>query len=138
MAPAAPDSDGKSLRSQGLLPALGVGAAVYFTTGLISLSTLGLVGIGAGGGYVVGSWAADKFRELRCQKAMDRLHPQLKVALTQWKAFVAGRVPGREPTQEEAAALFQEFEQQQPSNAEQVRGFVQARGGTVGAPSMSA
>uniref|UniRef100_A0A7S4PWQ8 Uncharacterized protein n=1 Tax=Alexandrium monilatum TaxID=311494 RepID=A0A7S4PWQ8_9DINO len=138
MAPAAPSGEGKGLRSEGLLPALGVGAVVYFTTGLVSLSTLGLVGVGAGVGYGVGSWAVDKFREMRCKNAMDRLHPALKVALQQWQAFLASRVPGRQPTHEEAAALFAEFEQMQPSNAEQVRNFVQKHGGSVGGMAMSA
>ena len=51
---------------------VGVGAAVYFTLSAISLSTLGLVGIGAGVGYGVGSWAVDKIRQKRCEKQMDR------------------------------------------------------------------
>ena len=51
---------------------VGVGAAVYFTLSAISLSTLGLVGIGAGVGYGVGSWAVDKIRQKRCEKQMNR------------------------------------------------------------------
>mmetsp|Transcript_2781 Transcript_2781/g.7465 ORF Transcript_2781/g.7465 Transcript_2781/m.7465 type:complete len:141 (-) Transcript_2781:49-471(-) len=140
MAPAPQGGDGgRALRSEGLLPALGVGAAVYFTVGAFSLSTIGLIGIGAGVGYGAGSWVKDKYREFRCKNAIDKLHPAVKVALQQWEAFLASRIPGRKPTRDEALQLFTEFEQLQPSNAEQVRSFVHARGGdTVGNVAMSA
>ncbi len=49
-------------RSKGfLLPVVGLGAAGYFVSGLVSLSTLGLLGIGVGVGYGVGTWAADAY-----------------------------------------------------------------------------
>ncbi|CAK9010001.1 Uncharacterized protein SCF082_LOCUS10492 [Durusdinium trenchii] len=130
MAP--PQSSG--LRSEGLLPAVGVGAAVYFTLSAISLSTLGLVGVGAGVGYGVGSWAVEKIRQKRCEKQMEMLPAELKAALTQWHAFLASRL-GRDsqPNPAEAEAFFAEFAQLQPFYAQQVQNFVHAHGGsTVG------
>mmetsp|Transcript_82999 Transcript_82999/g.231630 ORF Transcript_82999/g.231630 Transcript_82999/m.231630 type:complete len:170 (+) Transcript_82999:90-599(+) len=125
-------SDSKSnIRSEALLPAAGVAAAVYFCVGAVSLSTLGLVGIGAGVGYSVGNWAVDKFKDMRCQNAMERLPPATKVALQQWQTFLAARCPGRQPTAAEAEALFMEFAQMQPSNAQHVNNFVHAHGGST-------
>ena len=118
------------LRSEGLLPAVGVGAAVYFTLSAISLSTLGLVGIGAGVGYGVGSWAVDKIRQKRCEKQMDKLPEELKQALQQWQAFLASRL-GRQPNPAEAEAIFAEFAQMQPFYAQQVQNFVHAHGGST-------
>mmetsp|Transcript_88922 Transcript_88922/g.247032 ORF Transcript_88922/g.247032 Transcript_88922/m.247032 type:complete len:166 (+) Transcript_88922:80-577(+) len=129
---AAPGGDKGAINSEALLPAAGVGAFVWLT-GMASLSTLGLVGLGAGIGYGVGSWAVDKLKEKRCQNAMDKLPPALKVALHQWQAFLNARLPGRQPNPAEAEALFAEFAQLQPSNAQQVQNFVHSHGGsTVG------
>lgn len=113
---------------------VGVGAAVYFTLSAISLSTLGLVGVGAGVGYGVGSWAVEKIRQKRCEKQMEMLPAELKAALTQWHAFLASRL-GRDsqPNPAEAEAFFAEFAQLQPFYAQQVQNFVHAHGGsTVG------
>mmetsp|Transcript_98493 Transcript_98493/g.234487 ORF Transcript_98493/g.234487 Transcript_98493/m.234487 type:complete len:155 (-) Transcript_98493:253-717(-) len=128
MAP--PQANDKGLRSEGILPAVGVGAAVYFTLTTVSLGTLGLVGIGAGVGYGVGSWAMDRFREKRCQKKMDQLPAELKEGLRQWQAFLASRHPGN-PNPAEAEALFAEFAQFQPFYAQQVQQFVHAHGGST-------
>lgn len=119
------------LRSEGLLPAVGVGAAVYFTLTAVSLSTLGLVGIGAGVGYGVGNWAMDKFRQRRCEKHMERQPEELKMGLQQWQAFLASRLGGRPPSPTEAEALFAEFAQIQPFYAQQVQSFVHAHGGST-------
>jgi len=126
-----PQEKGSGLRSEGLLPAVGVGAAVYFTLSAISLSTLGLVGIGAGVGYGVGSWAVDKIRQKRCEKQMDRLPEELKVALQQWQTYLASRLAGRQPNPSEAEAIFAEFAQLQPFYAQQVQNFVHAHGGST-------
>uniref|UniRef100_A0A6U6QQX3 Uncharacterized protein n=1 Tax=Zooxanthella nutricula TaxID=1333877 RepID=A0A6U6QQX3_9DINO len=119
---------------QKVLPAVAVGGAVlYVASNFVSLGTVGLVGIGAGVGYGVGSWVSEKLRGKRCELAMKKLAPQVQVALKQWQAFLEQRLPGRQPNPAEAEALFAEFAQLQPSNAEQVRGFVHAHGGsTVG------
>eukprot|EP00438_Fugacium_kawagutii_P028094 Skav211007 [mRNA] locus=scaffold1610:331948:340469:+ [translate_table: standard] len=79
--------DERPLRSKGLLPAIGVGAAVYIVTGWITLPTLGLVGIGAGVGYGVGSWIADKMqkKEGQTKVPLDQLPWAVQVALQQWQ-----------------------------------------------------
>merc|ERR1719198_2678854 len=83
------DRYGRPLRSKGLLPAITVGGVVYIITGFASLSTLGLVAIGAGVGYGVGSWIADKFQKRDGIQTgdvarMDQLPWAVKVALEQW------------------------------------------------------
>eukprot|EP00443_Scrippsiella_acuminata_P134028 CAMPEP_0115677248 /NCGR_PEP_ID=MMETSP0272-20121206/55120_1 /TAXON_ID=71861 /ORGANISM="Scrippsiella trochoidea, Strain CCMP3099" /LENGTH=134 /DNA_ID=CAMNT_0003116345 /DNA_START=72 /DNA_END=477 /DNA_ORIENTATION=+ len=97
-------------KADNLLPAAGIGAAACWVLGIASLSTLGIVGIGAGVGYGVGTWAVDKVRDLRCKNAMDKLPEPVKVALE----------------------LFAEFAQQQPSNAQLVHSFVTSHGGRIG------
>mmetsp|Transcript_98228 Transcript_98228/g.194586 ORF Transcript_98228/g.194586 Transcript_98228/m.194586 type:complete len:168 (+) Transcript_98228:26-529(+) len=119
------------LNTEKLLPAVGVGAAVSFATGLVSLSTLGLVGLGAGVGYGVGTWAKDKLRDKRCQNAMDNLHPALKIALQQWQTYLAERMHGKQPTPAEGEMVFAAFAQEQPSNAQLVSDFVRAHGGNT-------
>ena len=113
---------------------VGVGAAVYFTLSAISLSTLGLVGVGAGLGYGVGSWAVEKIKQKRCEKQMDRLPEELKAALKHWQHFLASRgFNDSPPNPAQAEALFAEFAQIQPFYAQQVQNFVYAHGGsTVG------
>mmetsp|Transcript_27691 Transcript_27691/g.69519 ORF Transcript_27691/g.69519 Transcript_27691/m.69519 type:complete len:157 (-) Transcript_27691:181-651(-) len=119
-------------KADNLLPAAGIGAAACWVLGIASLSTLGIVGIGAGVGYGVGTWAVDKVRDLRCKNAMDKLPEPVKVALRQWQAYLAARLPGRQPNPAEAEALFAEFAQQQPSNAQLVHSFVTSHGGRIG------
>eukprot|EP00438_Fugacium_kawagutii_P000555 Skav223856 [mRNA] locus=scaffold2304:480060:480515:- [translate_table: standard] len=126
-----PPQESSGMRSEGLLPAIGVGAAVYFTLSAISISTLGLVGIGAGVGYGVGSWAVDRYRQKRCEKQMDRLPEELKQGLQQWQAFLVSRLGSRQPTPAEAEAIFAEFAQLQPFYAQQVHNFVHAHGGST-------
>eukprot|EP00411_Alexandrium_monilatum_P011791 CAMPEP_0175264286 /NCGR_PEP_ID=MMETSP0093-20121207/42227_1 /TAXON_ID=311494 /ORGANISM="Alexandrium monilatum, Strain CCMP3105" /LENGTH=170 /DNA_ID=CAMNT_0016558831 /DNA_START=59 /DNA_END=571 /DNA_ORIENTATION=+ len=136
-----PDSDdgrfGRPLRSKGLLPAIGVGATVYFVTGLTSLSTLGLVGVGAGIGYGVGSWIADKFQKkqeaLQGQPGggggvpVEQLPWAVQVALQQWQDFVLRRSEGRMLSQAEVDRLWAEFERIEPTHAMNARAIV--RGG---------
>ncbi|CAJ1376975.1 unnamed protein product [Effrenium voratum] len=119
------------LRSEGLLPAVGVGACVYFALSAVSLGTLGLVGVGAGVGYGVGSWAMDRLKQKRCEKQMDRLPAELKAALGQWQAFLAARCPNRQPSAAEAEGLFAEFAQIEPFCAQQVQQFVVVHGGST-------
>jgi len=134
----APSDDryGRPLRSKGLLPAIGVGAAVYFVTGFASLGTLGLVGIGAGVGYSVGSWIADKFQKkdgLPGQQgdvSIEQLPWALQVALQQWQEFLMRRTAGRQVTEEDVAHLWAEFEQIEPAHAMNARPLV--RGNTPG------
>merc|ERR1719277_2558484 len=119
-------------QADNLLGAAGVGAAACWVLGIASLSTLGIVGIGASVGYGVGTWAVDKVNDLRCKNAMDKLPEPVKVALRQWKAFLEARLPGRQPNPAEAEAIFAEFAQQQPSNAQLVHSFVTSHGGSIG------
>mmetsp|Transcript_49348 Transcript_49348/g.143035 ORF Transcript_49348/g.143035 Transcript_49348/m.143035 type:complete len:148 (-) Transcript_49348:141-584(-) len=114
-----------------LLPVVGVGAAGWLI-GAVSLSTLGLMGVGAGAGCLVGNMVLDKVRAQRRQKAVDNLHPALKVALEQWQAFLDQRLPGRQASQEEAVILFGEFAELQPSNAAQIQDHVDRHGGRLG------
>mmetsp|Transcript_53126 Transcript_53126/g.114137 ORF Transcript_53126/g.114137 Transcript_53126/m.114137 type:complete len:172 (-) Transcript_53126:131-646(-) len=124
---------GRPLRSKGLLPALGVGAAVYYVTGVVSLGTLGLVGIGAGVGYGVGSWIADKYQKKqegpgsRQGVSVDQLPWAVQVAVQQWQEFVTRRAAGRELAQADIDQLWAEFEQIEPTHAMNARSLVQGQ-----------
>merc|ERR1719295_523198 len=125
----------QSLRSKGLLPALGVGAAVYFVTGVVSIGTLGLVGIGAGVGYGVGTWIADKYQQKQDEKNnqaganMGQLPWAMQVSLQSWQTFLMGRSNGQQLTPAQVEQLFQEFAQLELGHAKNVSGFVHQAGG---------
>lgn len=124
-----PERFGRPLRSKGLLPAIGVGAVVYFVTGVASLGTIGLIGIGAGVGYGVGSWIADKFQKKQESRAgqgvsMDQLPWAVQVALQQWQEFVTRRAAGRQLGQADIDQLWLEFEQIEPTHAANARPLV--------------
>eukprot|EP00929_Paragymnodinium_shiwhaense_P023860 TRINITY_DN1483_c0_g1_i3.p1 TRINITY_DN1483_c0_g1~~TRINITY_DN1483_c0_g1_i3.p1 ORF type:complete len:169 (-),score=37.67 TRINITY_DN1483_c0_g1_i3:386-892(-) len=134
-------SDDKSLRSKGVLPAVGVGAAVYFVTGVVSLSTLGLVGVGAGVGYGVGSWLADKYQDAQDKKnagkpghghavVQGEIPWALQVSLQQWQVFLQSRVAGGpQPSPQQVEGIFAEFASIEPVHAQNVRSFMHAAGG---------
>mmetsp|Transcript_70705 Transcript_70705/g.183502 ORF Transcript_70705/g.183502 Transcript_70705/m.183502 type:complete len:173 (+) Transcript_70705:69-587(+) len=134
--PAGEGQWGKELRSKGLLPAVGVGAAVYFVTGLVSLSTLGLVGIGAGVGYGVGGWLADAYQKKQDEKnggkdpvTMDQLPWAMQVSLQAWQAYLQSKAQaGIQLTPQQIEMLFNEFEQIEPAHANNVRALVHAAG----------
>ncbi|CAE8731237.1 unnamed protein product, partial [Polarella glacialis] len=115
------DEEHTNLRSKGLLPAIGVGAAVYFVTGIVSVGTLGLVGVGAGVGYGVGSWIADKFQKkqdgerARNSVRVDEMPWAVQVALQQWTDFVSRRAAGRQLTEADVDRVWAEFEQMEPT-----------------------
>lgn len=116
------DRYGRPLRSKGLLPAITVGGVVYIVTGFASLSTLGLVAIGAGVGYGVGSWIADKFGKKDGIQAsdgarMDQLPWAVQVALQQWQDFLSQRTNGRQLQPADVEQIWAEFEQVQPTHA---------------------
>mmetsp|Transcript_126405 Transcript_126405/g.363563 ORF Transcript_126405/g.363563 Transcript_126405/m.363563 type:complete len:173 (-) Transcript_126405:224-742(-) len=123
----------RPLRSKGLLPAIGVGAAVYMITGFATLSTLGMVGIGAGVGYGIGTWIADKLQKRQDalgggeQGAVDHLPWAVQLALQQWQEFVMRRAGGREFGQVDVERIWAEFERMEPTHAANARPFV--RGG---------
>merc|ERR1740122_479305 len=89
-----PQDDGSlaQLRSKGLLPALGVGGAVYLVAGAVSMGTLALVGVGAGVGYGVGTWLHEQYEKRQgktgggAQDAtpVEQLPPAYQVSLMQW------------------------------------------------------
>mmetsp|Transcript_25929 Transcript_25929/g.66017 ORF Transcript_25929/g.66017 Transcript_25929/m.66017 type:complete len:168 (-) Transcript_25929:395-898(-) len=102
------------------------GAAVCVVTGIASVATLGLVGIGAGVGYAAGQWIADKMDEKDQQKAaktnpINKLHPQAQASLEQWRLFLAARGAGRQLTPVMVGQIFAEFEQHEPGHAQNVR-----------------
>mmetsp|Transcript_86068 Transcript_86068/g.184421 ORF Transcript_86068/g.184421 Transcript_86068/m.184421 type:complete len:164 (+) Transcript_86068:81-572(+) len=132
--PGAPGGDGgwdKQLRSKGLLPAVGVGAVVYFVTGIVSLSTLGLVGVGAGVGYGVGSWIADNYEKKKQESQKKQggetaeLPWALQVSLQQWQAFLSGRAAGQQLAPAQVEQLFAEFAQREPVHARNVQSLLQ-------------
>eukprot|EP00440_Ansanella_granifera_P060153 gb/GFBE01065196.1/.p1 GENE.gb/GFBE01065196.1/~~gb/GFBE01065196.1/.p1 ORF type:complete len:152 (+),score=42.44 gb/GFBE01065196.1/:1-456(+) len=133
----------QDLRSKGLLPALGVGAAVYFVTGVVSVGTLGLVGIGAGVGYGVGSWIADKYQEKQDAKmgkqdaSMQNLPWAMQVSLQSWQTFLANRARGMQLTPPQVEQIFQEFAQVEPGHANNVANLVQGGSSTQSPASSS-
>eukprot|EP00913_Durusdinium_trenchii_P032892 g30791.t1 len=116
-----------------LLPAIGVGAAIYLITGVASLSTLGLVGIGAGVGYGVGSWIADKMQKKENQNKvpLDQLPWAVQVALQHWQEFLTRQAGGRQLTPADVDAIWAQFEQYEPAHAAKARALV--RGSAPGA-----
>mmetsp|Transcript_42884 Transcript_42884/g.79584 ORF Transcript_42884/g.79584 Transcript_42884/m.79584 type:complete len:172 (-) Transcript_42884:8-523(-) len=123
------DRGGRPLRSKGLLPAIGVGAVVYFVTGAFSLSTLGLIGVGAGVGYGVGSWIAGKFqKDDRLQNAsgmpMEQLPWAVQVALLSWQEFLTGKAVGRQLAPADVDHIWAEFERVEPTHAMNARMLV--------------
>mmetsp|Transcript_2234 Transcript_2234/g.4699 ORF Transcript_2234/g.4699 Transcript_2234/m.4699 type:complete len:159 (-) Transcript_2234:53-529(-) len=131
--------DDRSLRSKGLLPALAVGGTVYFVTGVVSLGTLALVGVGAGVGYGVGSWVVEKFQKKNEHgqqgvATMDQLPWAVQVALQQWQGFVAQRVGGRQVMEGEVDQLWLEFEQLEPVHAANARPYVRGNPYATQAP----
>merc|ERR1719359_636480 len=116
------DRQGRPLRSKGLLPAITVGGVVYVITGFASLSTLGLVAVGAGVGYGVGSWIADKFGKKNGIRAgdgtqMDQLPWAVQVALQKWQEFLTKNTHGRQLAQADVERMWAEFEQIEPTHA---------------------
>lgn len=125
------DDDSRPLRSKGLLPAIGVGAAVYWITGIASVTTLGLVGIGAGVGYGVGSWIADKMQkkgDAQNKVQMDQLPWAVQVALQHWQEFVTRQAAGRQLTPADVDTIWAQFEQYEPTHAANARALVRGSG----------
>ncbi|CAE7551080.1 unnamed protein product [Symbiodinium pilosum] len=121
------DDESRPLRSKGLLPAIGVGAAVYWITGIASMTTLGLVGIGAGVGYGVGSWIADKMQKKgdgQNKVQMDQLPWAVQVALQNWQEFLMRQAAGRQLSPADVDAIWAQFEQYEPTHAANARALV--------------
>eukprot|EP00413_Alexandrium_margalefii_P032842 CAMPEP_0204561484 /NCGR_PEP_ID=MMETSP0661-20131031/33213_1 /ASSEMBLY_ACC=CAM_ASM_000606 /TAXON_ID=109239 /ORGANISM="Alexandrium margalefi, Strain AMGDE01CS-322" /LENGTH=227 /DNA_ID=CAMNT_0051568899 /DNA_START=82 /DNA_END=762 /DNA_ORIENTATION=+ len=129
------------LRSKGILPALGVGGAVYLVTGVVSLGTLAMVGVGAGVGYGVGTWIRDKYEEKKAAKepkppgttSIDQLPPQYQISVMQWQVYLGSRVPGQQITPALAQQIFMEFEQREPQHAANIRAVQHSVDGLMGA-----
>eukprot|EP00930_Biecheleria_cincta_P071097 TRINITY_DN58646_c0_g1_i1.p1 TRINITY_DN58646_c0_g1~~TRINITY_DN58646_c0_g1_i1.p1 ORF type:complete len:159 (-),score=32.96 TRINITY_DN58646_c0_g1_i1:48-524(-) len=144
-------ADERPLRSKGLLPALGVGAAVYAVSGVVSLTALGLVGVGAGVGYGVGQWFSKKVQERKLTEQMPpQPYPQqplpgnsagelphhLQVSLQAWQNFLSAKAQASglqqlAPKQVEEA--FLEFRRVEPQHAANVTSIIHSTGG-VGVP----
>mmetsp|Transcript_117800 Transcript_117800/g.229064 ORF Transcript_117800/g.229064 Transcript_117800/m.229064 type:complete len:167 (-) Transcript_117800:86-586(-) len=144
--PGGPADEGRlsQLRSKGLMPAVGVGAAVYFVTGLVSLSTIGLVGLGAGVGYGVGSWLAEAYQKKQDGSNSDpqgvpieQLPWAMQVSLQQWQTFLAARVTGPQLDPAQVEGIFKEFESVEPAHATNVRNLVMTGAGQYAEPSAS-
>uniref|UniRef100_A0A7S1AKS9 Uncharacterized protein n=1 Tax=Noctiluca scintillans TaxID=2966 RepID=A0A7S1AKS9_NOCSC len=119
-------SDG--LRSKGLLPAIGVGGAVYLITSVVSIGTLAMVGVGAGVGYGVGTWLSEQYEKKQAEKRnepVDRLSPEipdaLQVSLMQWQVYLGSRAANQQLTSEQLEMLFGEFAEREPYHAQNVR-----------------
>uniref|UniRef100_A0A7S1QEH3 Uncharacterized protein n=1 Tax=Alexandrium catenella TaxID=2925 RepID=A0A7S1QEH3_ALECA len=130
----------KPLRSKGILPALGVGGAVYLVTGVVSMGTLAMVGIGAGVGYGVGTWLSEQYEKKKQQTAGQdgrgapggyAVPDAMQVSLMQWQAFLSSRSGGGELTRQQLEQLFAEFSRIEPGHAQNVQavqGMVNAQG----------
>ncbi|CAE8743314.1 unnamed protein product, partial [Polarella glacialis] len=107
-----------------------VGGAVYFLTGIVSVGTLGLVGVGAGVGYGVGSWIADKYQERQDKNskhdnvAMDQLPWAMQVSLQSWQSYLGSRAAGSKLTPPQVEQIFHEFAQREPGHAANVSSLV--------------
>mmetsp|Transcript_31603 Transcript_31603/g.73703 ORF Transcript_31603/g.73703 Transcript_31603/m.73703 type:complete len:165 (+) Transcript_31603:96-590(+) len=131
--PPADQGDGKELRSKGLLPALGVGGAVYLVTGVVSLGTLALVGIGAGIGYGIGSWISDQYDKKQGEKQGATPHgvgaspyaglpDSLQASLMHWQQYLHQRSGGvAQVPQQQLEAIFAEYAQREPVHAQNVQ-----------------
>merc|ERR1719401_913780 len=94
-----------------------------------------MVGIGAGVGYGVGSWIADKFQkndsrngQMPGNSSVEQMPWAVQVGLQQWQEFVLRRNgAGRQLSAAEVDALWAEFEQIEPTHAMNARALV--RGG---------
>merc|ERR1712157_14671 len=97
----------------------------------------GLVGLGAGVGYGVGSWIADKMQNKNDASAgksgtpVEQLPWAVQVALQTWSEFLARRSEGRQLSQKDIDVLWAEFEQVDPAHAMNARALVR---GTSAAP----
>mmetsp|Transcript_45 Transcript_45/g.158 ORF Transcript_45/g.158 Transcript_45/m.158 type:complete len:160 (+) Transcript_45:67-546(+) len=117
------------MRSKGLLPALGVGGAVYLATSVVSFGTLAVAGAGAGIGYAGAMWLGTKYREAQDKASAARGTPApeeslpeaMRVSLGQWQAFIGSRAAGHQVTPSQLAALWAEFEQAAPGDAQNVQ-----------------
>eukprot|EP00440_Ansanella_granifera_P039181 gb/GFBE01042506.1/.p1 GENE.gb/GFBE01042506.1/~~gb/GFBE01042506.1/.p1 ORF type:complete len:156 (+),score=32.71 gb/GFBE01042506.1/:1-468(+) len=141
------DRDAAPLRSKGLLPALGVGAAVYVVTGAVSVGTLGLIGVGAGVGYGVGNFIAKKYHEKQAQRQGGQHGPvlaqpgqsstdlpaHLQASLQAWQNFLSFKAQGGQMAPQEVEQAFLEFRQVEPAHAANVTSLIHSTGG-VGTP----
>eukprot|EP00419_Tripos_fusus_P005001 CAMPEP_0172692002 /NCGR_PEP_ID=MMETSP1074-20121228/24930_1 /TAXON_ID=2916 /ORGANISM="Ceratium fusus, Strain PA161109" /LENGTH=174 /DNA_ID=CAMNT_0013512121 /DNA_START=78 /DNA_END=602 /DNA_ORIENTATION=+ len=133
------------LRSKGILPALGVGGAVYLITGAVSLGTLAIVGVGAGVGYGVGTWIRDQYDKKEDGASdqatftpTEQLPQEFQVSLCQWQVFLGSRAAGSSLTPPQLQALFAEFEKLEPEHAGRVRMVQHAVDGHMGATAETA
>lgn len=132
-------------RSKGLLPALGVGGMVYMLTGFIQFGTLAMVGVGAGVGYTVGGWLAERYpkrtdenlpagpRIVSGQRG-GGLPLDVQEALSNWLIFVQAFAGGRQLSTEEMDRAWQEFEQRDPHRAGLVRPVLRGGGNSTAGP----
>jgi hypothetical protein len=115
----------QQLRSKGLLPAIGVGGAVYVITGYISVGTLGLIGIGAGVGYGIGTWLSNQADKRSGHQGTfadaEDLPDAFQGSLAQWQVFLASRAAGQPLSQDTIEEYFTEFAEREPIHARNVR-----------------
>jgi hypothetical protein len=108
-----------------LLPAIGVGGAVYVVTGYVSVGTLALIGIGAGVGYGIGTWLSDHYDKRKGHQGTfvgaEDLPDAFQESLAQWQVFLASRAAGQPLSQDTIEQYFTEFAEQEPVHARNVR-----------------
>mmetsp|Transcript_72573 Transcript_72573/g.183068 ORF Transcript_72573/g.183068 Transcript_72573/m.183068 type:complete len:183 (+) Transcript_72573:107-655(+) len=122
-------------RSKGLLPALGVGVAVYLVTGAATMPTV----IGAGVGWGVGKWIANRVNKKMLAGGkqgvtFDKLPKSAQEALKKWEEAVKRRITEKQQqlTEEDVAQLWAEFEQIEPASFAELKKVRIKRGSSVG------
>mmetsp|Transcript_70106 Transcript_70106/g.228074 ORF Transcript_70106/g.228074 Transcript_70106/m.228074 type:complete len:183 (+) Transcript_70106:144-692(+) len=137
----------RALRSKGLLPAVGVGGALYLVAGAASLGTLAMVGIGAGVGYGVGGWLSQQYEKKRLEKKQAagrgsrslqqqappaasgqmvsgeayHVNEELQISLMRWQAFHHQLTGGRDVPQPQMEQIFAQFSLAEPEHARNVQ-----------------
>mmetsp|Transcript_34960 Transcript_34960/g.96663 ORF Transcript_34960/g.96663 Transcript_34960/m.96663 type:complete len:181 (+) Transcript_34960:75-617(+) len=145
-------AEDRQLRSKGLLPAIGVGGVVYLVSGVVSMGSLAMIGVGLGVGYGVGGWLGE---QLEKRKQTERgsveatrtsssgveanLVPHnMQGALMQWQAFLNSRAAGQQLTPDQLQSVFAEFAQLEPELAQHVMTIQAAVKSQRGAPASGA
>jgi len=101
---------------------------VYLVTGMVSMGTLALVGIGAGVGYGIGTWLSDQYEKRQIDKSGNaagkapiQLPDSLQVSVMQWQTFLNSRAAGAALTPPQLQQLFAEFARLEPHHARNVQ-----------------
>ncbi|CAE8614096.1 unnamed protein product, partial [Polarella glacialis] len=99
----------------------------------VSIGTLGLIGIGAGVGYGVGTWISGKYRAKKDARdaSLNGRQPQqgeqqlelpweYQVSLQAWQSFLSSRAANGQVPPPEVERAFRDFQQCEPGHAANV------------------